>query len=97
MIHGLCGVSNEDVSDPWIKMNSPRKSINKNVRFYFTEAGWEKFGRNTVAACIRTQQKYRVLAVEEHDVDVIYKDEFQVCIRPKRKDRPRKPGLKQES
>jgi hypothetical protein len=85
MIHGLCGVGNDEVIDAWISMNNPRKEINKNVRFYFTEAGWDKYGRNTVAACIRTKQKYRVLAVEEHDVDVLYKDEYQVCIRPKRK------------
>jgi hypothetical protein len=35
------------------------------------------------AACIRTKQKYRVIAAEKHDVDVLYKDEYQVCIRPK--------------
>jgi hypothetical protein len=85
MIHGLCGGGNDEVIDAWISMNSPRKENNKKVRFYFTEAGWDKYGRNTVAACLRTKQKYRVLAVDEHDVDVVYKDEYQVCIRPKRK------------
>ena len=95
MIHGLCGVGPEEVMDAWLSMNNPRKSINKNVRFYFTEAGWDKYGRGTVAACIRTGQEYRILAVEEHDVDVIYKDEYQVCIRPKRKVRREKPCLNQ--
>lgn len=92
MIHGLCGVGPEEVMDAWLSMNSPSKSINKNVRFYFTEAGWDKFGRNTVAACIRTGQEYRVIAVEEHDVDALYKDEYQICIRPKRKVRREKLG-----
>jgi len=85
MIHGLCGVGNDEVIHAWLDINNPRKSINKNVRFYFTEAGWDKYGRDTVAACIRTGQEYRVLAVEEHDVDVFYQDEVQVCVRPKHK------------
>ena len=92
MIHGLMGFSKGiEVADAWININCPRKVINKNVRYYFTEAGWDKFGRNTVAACIRTGQAYRVIAGEEHDVDVMYKDEYQVCLRPKRKERPGKP------
>lgn len=85
IIGGLCRVGNDEIVEAWVSLNNPRKSINKNVRFYFTEAGWDKYGRNTVAACIRTGQKYRVLAFEEHDVDVFYKDEYQVCLRPKHK------------
>jgi hypothetical protein len=85
LIHGLCGVGNEQVTDAWIRLNNPRRVINKNGRFYFTEAGWDQYGRQTVAACIRSGEEYRVLAVKEHDVDVIYKDEYQVCIRPKHK------------
>ena len=84
-IHGLCGIGNDEVVEAWFRMNSPRKSIHKNVRFYFTEAGWDQYGRDTVAVCIRTGQEYRGLAVKEHAVDVVYKDEYQVCIRPKRK------------
>jgi hypothetical protein len=71
MIHGLCGLSTLEVGEAWFNINGPRKAIYKNVRFYFTETGWDKYGRNTVAACIRTKQEYRVLAVEEHDVDVV--------------------------
>lgn len=84
-MHGLCGLSTDEVAEGWFGLHAPRKAIYKNVRFYFTEAGWEKYGRNTVAACIRSGQDYRVLAVEEHEVDVLFKDEHQVCIRPKRK------------
>ena len=85
IMHGLMGISNMEVIDAWFGLHAPRKAVNKNVRYYFTEAGWKKYGRNTVAACIRTGQDYRVIAVEEHDVDVLFKDEHQVCIRPKRK------------
>ncbi|MDR3576730.1 MAG: hypothetical protein P4L50_22935 [Anaerolineaceae bacterium] len=84
-IRGLCGYGIEDVVNAWVSMNNPRKEIKKNVRFYFTEAGWEKYSRDTVAACIRSKQEYRILAVEGHEVDVVYKDEYQACIRPKRK------------
>ena len=46
-------------------MNNPRKSINKNVRFYFTEAGWEKYSRDTFAACLRTGQAISQVMVRE--------------------------------
>ncbi len=52
---------------------------------HFTEEG------GTASAFLRglcgvgNDEVVNVLAVEEHDVDVIYKDEYQVCIRPKRK------------
>lgn len=85
--NGLCGlVKSVSVFDAWGAINAPRKAINKNVRFYFTEAGWERFGRDTVAACIRSGQEYRVIAREEHDrsIEVVYKDEYQVCLLPRR-------------
>lgn len=83
---GLCYTFTTDlVCDAWLGLHVPRKRIHKNVRFYFTEAGWRKFGRATVEACQKSGQDYRVLAVEEHTMDVYYKDEYQVCLRPKRK------------
>ena len=88
-ISGICFRSQPDeVADAWVGMNCPkRKFIKKNVRFYFTEKGWELYGRNTVAACIRTNTPYRVLAVEEHDVSIYYKDQVQVCLYRKQKGR----------
>jgi len=65
----------------------PGKKIGKNCRFYFTEKGWEKYGRATVAACQRVGQRYRVICIKEKPVDVFYRDEYQVAVRPRRKRR----------
>ena len=87
-ISGLCFRQQPDeVADAWCDVNCPRKQIRKNVRFYFTEKGWELYGRRTVAACLKTKTPYRVLSVKEHSASVFYRDEFQVCIYPKRKGR----------
>jgi len=82
---GLCGLATDIVTDAWGGLHVPRKPINKNVRFYFTELGWKKFGRPTIDACIQSGQDYRIMAVEEHDMDIYYRDEYQVCLLPKRK------------
>jgi hypothetical protein len=87
-ISGLCfreHAQNNDVVDAWSDMNCPKKKfIKKNVRFYFTEKGWELYGRKTVAACMKTKTPYRVLSIEEHEVSIYYKDDVQVCLYPKR-------------
>jgi hypothetical protein len=85
--NGLCGFSNELVVDAWFGLHVPRKRINKNGRFYFTELGWEKYGRAVIKACMESGQEYRVLAVEEHDCTILYKDEVQVVLFPKRRGR----------
>lgn len=92
LLQGLCGVFHfeteeaaDDIADAWLAMPGPRKRVRKNGRFYFTEKGWNLYGRRVIAACQRHNAVYRVLAVEEHDVDVIYQDEVQVVVRPKRK------------
>lgn len=82
---GLMGIGNFTVSAAWIKLNNPRRGIFKNCRFYFTEAGWRRYGRPTVAACQQTGQLYRVLSIKEKSVEVVYRDELQVAVRPKKK------------
>ena len=82
---GLTGYGNETVVEAWVHMPSPKRSINWNCRFYFTEAGWRRFGRPTITACQQTNQEYRVLRIKEKSVDVVYRDEYQVAVRPKRK------------
>lgn len=88
-ISGLCfRAQNEDVADAWCDINCPRKKfIKKNVLFYFTDKGWDLYGRKTVAACMRTKTPYRVLALEEHEASVYYRDDVQVCVHPRRKGR----------
>ena len=82
---GLTGSGSPVVWDAWLRMNSPRRQVNKNVRFYFTEEGWRRYGRKTIEVCQQVGQRYRVLRIKESAVDVIYRDEFQVAVRPKRK------------
>jgi hypothetical protein len=82
---GLMGFGNPVVWDAWGKMNSPRRPVNKNARFYFTEEGWRRYGRRTIEACQQVGQRYRVIRIKENSVDVIYRDEVQVAVRPKKK------------
>lgn len=85
---GLCGFCEEAVADAWADdMPGPKKKLHKNCRFFFTELGWDEFGRNIVAACISSGQRYRVISVKERSVDVMYGDKYQVAVRPlKRRD-----------
>lgn len=82
---GLVGFGNETIWDAWVDMPNPRRDIYKNCRFYFTEAGWRKYGRATITACQQTGQRYRVLSIKEDSVDVVYRDDVQVAVRPRRK------------
>jgi len=86
---GLCGLTTEEIVDAWEGLPAPKQRIPENCRFYFTEAGWEMFGRAVVAACQLSEKKYniryRVVCIKENDVDVVYRDEWQVAGQPKRK------------
>jgi hypothetical protein len=82
---GLMGYGNETVMGTWSSLNNPRRAIAKNCRFFFTEAGWERYGRLTIDACQRTGQHYRVITIKEHSIDIVYRDEFQVAIRPRKR------------
>lgn len=83
---GICFiVCNLDVALSWIDMPAPRKEIRKNCRYYFTEKGWDLYGRKIIKACMRTGQDYRVLKVKENAVEPLYKDDIQVVVRPLKK------------
>ena len=82
---GIMGFGDPRIWDAWGDMRSPRRSINQNVRFYFTEEGWRRYGRKTVEVCQQVGQRYRVIRIKENSVDVIYRDDLQVAVRPKRK------------
>jgi hypothetical protein len=87
--------SSEEVTNEWIKEDGLRgpwgkrnTSIPPNAKFYFTELGWKKIGRNVVAACIRTGQEYIVRAIKETDANVVWRDYFtnyEVAVQPKKK------------
>jgi hypothetical protein len=93
MKSGLCGRSTWEVADAWIGwLQAPQSGIPRNARFYFTETGWDKVGRAVVAACQRSGQRYRLIAVKENAIDVVFRDEYQVAGQPVR--RLRKDGLR---
>lgn len=83
------GISYAGVSEAWASINVPWRTLYKNCRFYFTESEWKRYGRPTVAACQKTRQQYRVICIKERSVEVLYRDEFQIAVRPKK----RKAGL----
>lgn len=87
---GLMGFGNEHVTEAWGQMPSPKKSIRRNCRFYFTEEGWQQYGRPTITACQQTNQEYRILRIKEKSVDIVYRDEYQVAVRPRRKNDSRR-------
>ena len=82
---GLMTSSHEHVARAWTDLNAPRRSISKNTRFFFTEAGWRRYGRPTITACQKVGQEYRVIRIKEHSVAVLYRDEFQAAVRPRKK------------
>ena len=89
---GLMGFSHFGVVQAWAKINKPRRAISKNCRFYFTEEGWKRYGRPTVSACQKVGQEYRIIRIKEKSVEVVYRDKFQIAVRPRRKNLdPRRP------
>lgn len=85
---GLMGVITEEILDTWVdKLVSPKTAIPSNARFYFTELGWREIGKNVVAACQRGGQQYRVIAIKENAIDVVYQDEYQIAGQPLRQGR----------
>ena len=89
---GLMSGGTEEVADAWIaKLRGPYgRAIPANARFYFTERGWREVGRPVVEACGHSGQRYRVIAVKENSVNVIWRDkvtDLEVAAQP-RKRRP---------
>jgi len=83
---GLMGPSLLEVMESWTdKLAAPKHRIPSNARFYFTEKGWDQIGRYVVAAAQRSGQQYRVLAIKEKSLNVIFRDEFQVAGQPVRR------------
>lgn len=86
---GIMGLSHMDVADAWIyDLRGPKRTIPSNCKFYFTELGWDKIGRNVVKACMKNNQEYRVIAIKETDAQVVWRDkytQYEVAIQPKKR------------
>lgn len=72
------------VLDAWCHMNCPRRKLRKNTRFFFTELGWDTYGRPTIRAAKAAGVQYIVKKIKESSVDCFYKDEYQVAVRPRK-------------
>jgi hypothetical protein len=66
------------------KLRGPGRDIPQNSRFFFTERGWREIGRHVVAGSQRSGQRVRVIAVKESSVNVVWGDEFEVAVQPKK-------------
>jgi hypothetical protein len=64
---------------PYPQLTNPR------ARFYFTEAGWQKYGRNMYAAARRRGHAIRVIRRKNPDKSqIVYEDDYQLAILPRR-------------
>lgn len=85
-IHGLCGVSTEETVDAWIDdLNGCKHPLPRNARFYFTERGWRDVGRKVIIAAQKSGQKYRIISVKENSVNVLWSDDNEVAVQPKKR------------
>lgn len=56
---------------------------NPRARFFFTEAGWKRYGRHVYAAARRRGHRIRLIRRKNPaSSQVVYRDAFQVAILP---------------
>lgn len=75
----MAGLS-EGLGDiPYPRLDHPK------ARFYFTEAGWKRYGRNVYAAARRRGHQIKLIRRKNPaPSQVIYRDAFQVAILPEK-------------
>jgi hypothetical protein len=62
------------------------KHVNPRARFYFTEWGWEVFGRKLYTLAIQRGYAPKVIRLKNPKrSDVVYVDSYQVAILPKKR------------
>lgn len=66
-------------------LKSPDMPHNKNYRFFFTELGWDTHGRRMVSLLKTTGDQFRIITIKESEREVMYKDKYQVALRPRKK------------
>lgn len=75
----MAGVSEGMGDIPFPRLSNPR------ARFYFTEKGWQKYGRHVYAAALYQGHAVRVIRRKNPArSQIAYQDEFQVAILPQR-------------
>jgi hypothetical protein len=83
---GLRGVFTAGVTEGMEEVPSPHLT-NPRARFYFTEEGWKRFGRNIVAIARKKGRAVRVIRRKNpHKSQIVYQDVYQVAILPRAND-----------
>ena len=57
----------------------------KSVRFFFTEVSWNKAGRRILHGIRGIRWDHRVISIKGKSVDIVFRDNLQVAVRPRRK------------
>ena len=73
-----------------MRFKAPRKSFSRRARFYFTEKGWDLYGRDICKEAYqyayRNGHNFRVIRRKNpHRGEVAYRDDIQVALLPKRR------------
>lgn len=73
----MAGLSEGFEDIPFPRLDHPR------ARFYFTETGWKRYGRNVYAAACRRGHRIRLIRRKNPArSQIVYSDPFQVAILP---------------
>lgn len=83
--HKAGAMGNDEACALMHDLHSPHNIRKHPVRFYFTEAGWNKFGRKMIDVLQKQKVQYKVIAVKENSLDYVYRDKYQVATRPRKK------------
>ena len=79
---GLRGAFTAGVTGGFSGVPAPRLA-NPRARFYFTEAGWKKFGQGVLAVAKEEGRMVRVIRRKNPPKSqIIYQDAYQVAILP---------------
>ena len=64
----------------------PKKRINSRAKFYFTEKGYRKYGKDVIASSIEEDQVLQVIKRKNpKKSQIVYEDEYQVAILPEKR------------
>ena len=69
----------------WIPpdLPAPKVRINERARFWFTEAGFDRYGRVTLDTAMQSGRAYRLLVRKNPPRSaIVYRDKWQVALLP---------------
>ena len=67
-------------------LKAPKKFTNQRAKFYFSERGWDLFGRELVKRAKERGQNVKVIRKNQPKrSDVAYYDQYQLAILPRKR------------